>query len=1110
MDIIRFAIDNPVKVAVGVILVCLFGVLSIFRIPIQLTPNVDEPKITVTTRWHAASPQEVEREIIERQEEKLKGVTGLRKMTSTCTEGQGQVTLDFFVGIDKDEALRDTIEKINQVSNYPDDVERPEVVAADAALESPIAWIMFRSHKGEDVSMLRDYVWDEVKPILERVPGLAAIDVYGGRERELRVIVDAARLAARGLTFRDLEAALRGENEDSSAGTFTQGRREFTYRTIGQYQSVAQVANTVIANRDGGPVYVRDIAEVTKTFRKQYAFVRSTGDYVLALPARRETGSNVIMVMRGLREQIDKVNREILEPQQRSLELTQVYDETVYITSAINLVRTNLLYGGVLAMAVLLLFLRSARATGVVAISIPISVIATFLFVAMLGRNLNVVMLAGLAFAVGMVVDNAVVVLENIFRHRQMGKDRFKAALEGAGEVWGAVLASTLTTMAVFLPVIFIEEEAGQLFRDIAIAISGAVALSLVVSMFVIPTLSARALGRKVRPAAEGGGRIAGATARLVYWINQSTLRRISLVVVFTALSLVGSALLMPPTDYLPPGNRNLIFGFVITPPGTSIPEFQEMSRSVETVLRPFWQAELDSPEAANLPPVQMAVGGGPGKPGANGAGRMVEVQPPPINNFFFVSFRGRCFMGATSKDEDRAKALIPVLTAAAGKTPGTIPVFFQSNLFGRATGGNSVDLEIRGKDLDTVTAAATQIFAACMQHFGEPPQPDPMNFDLGRPEVQIVPDPVRAAEVGLRTRDIGFILQAAVDGAYVGTFRDQGDEIELRVFIEGTANRSAAGETDTLRYVPLYTPAQAILPLASVVRFDDVNAPQQINRIEEMPAVKFTIRPPSGTPLETVMTDIDEEIVGPLRAQGAIDSSLIISQAGTADKLVQTRNALFGRWHGWSLDSLRSIVESRGFLALLVTYLLMAALFESFSYPLVILLTVPLATVGGFAGLAVVHWLSLFDPVTPIQQFDVVTMLGFVILIGVVVNNAILIVHQALNFMRNEGLERQIAIRESVRTRLRPIFMTALTTIGGQLPLVLMPGAGSELYRGLGAVMVGGLLVATVFTLLLVPAMFSLFVDARAAVFTKIWGPEAAAAKPVALSQASPPPRQP
>jgi len=1074
MDIVRFTIHNPVKVAVGVILICLFGGLALFQIPIQLTPNVDQPQVTVTTRWPGRSAREVEREIVDRQEEKLKGISGLRKMRSTCSEGQAVITLEFFIGVDKDAALRETDSKINQVSGYPDEVEKPEVVAADAAMESPIAWILLKADDGSDVSIYRDFVWDNVKPMLERVEGLSSVNVFGGREREVHILADPALLAARGITLREFEAALKRQNVNASAGTVATGKRDFIFRTVGQFETVEEVENTIVAYRQGGPVCVRDVARVVRTHEKPREVVRSKGEPVLALPAYRETGANVIEVMAGLRRQIETVNREVLRGRGLSLELTQVYDETVYIDSAIGLVQSNIVVGGVLTVAVLLVFLRNLRATAIVALSIPISVIGAFLAVSLLGRSLNVVMLAGMAFAVGMVVDNAIVVLENIYRHRQMGKPAFQAAQDGATEVWGAVLASTLTTMVVFIPVVFVKEEAGQLFGDIAIAISAGVLLSMLVSVLVIPTLAARLLGGRTPAASRSGPageetapRYASLVADAVARINRSWPARLAVVAVFLVGSLVGSWALIPPTDYLPTGNRNLILGFVITEPGLNTREFTALAEDIERYLRPYWTAAPGSAEAAALPPVPIPAAGG----------RMVPVTPPLIENFFFVAFNNSVFMGATSRDPLRVKPLAQIMTQAAMSSPraiGAIPIFFQTGLFGGVRASGTVEVEIRSESLAAVNEAAGLLFMNLMQEGLTSVRPEPINFDLPRPEVRAVPLRARAADVGLSAGDIGFILAAAVDGAYVGGFREQGDEIDLKVRFENADGTPLAD----VRHAPVFTPAGRIVPLSSVARFEEVDAPQQINHIEEMPGVSLEVRPPADMAVETVVQIIDR-IVDRLRRQGAIPPGVFVSLAGNADKLAQTREAMFGHFSGLNAGSVLAVLQSRGFLALVVVYLLMAGLFESFVHPVAILLSVPLAAIGGFAGLRVVHTLSLTDPTKPVQQLDVVTMLGFIILLGIVVNNAILIVHQTLNNL-DRGLDPAQALHESVRSRIRPIFMTAFTSIGGMLPLALMPGAGSELYRGLAAVMCGGLLVSTLFTLLLVPVVYSVFLSLR------------------------------
>lgn len=1135
MGIIRFAIENPIKVAVGVILIVLFGGLSILNMPIQLTPDVDRPVITVSTLWPGASPQEIESEIIERQEDKLKNVTNLYKMTSSASQGQAEITLEFNVGVDKDVAYRDVSDGLRQVTGYPEEVDEPTIAASESGMERVIAWLILYGGPDRDVASLKTWVEDNVKPLLERAEGVSEVDVYGGLDREVQIEVDPQKLAARQLTFRDVERALRGQNLNVTAGTVAQGKRDYSYRTVGEYTSVEEVEHTVIANRAGGPIYIRDVAKVVDGFKKQYAFVRSKGQFVIAMPARRETGANVIEAMANLKRQIELVNKEVLAPLGQDLKLVQVYDETTYIHSAIDLVVNNLWVGGVLATVVLLLFLRSISATAIVAASIPISVVGTFLVLLGADRTINVVLLSGMAFAVGMVVDNSIVVLENIYRHCTMGKSAWQAAYDGTREVWGAVLASTLTTMAVFLPVVTIQEEAGQLFKDIAIAIAAAVGLSLFVSVVVIPPLAARYLRLgKMKSDSDKPSWFAMAVGTVVERVNRTVPRRLVLAGAVSVTAIYGSWLLMPGAEYMPAGNRNLVFGMIFTPPGYNIDEYKKMANIVEEGdpaepydgIRAFWEADRESADAAQLPDVQIRLG--------KNQDVIRTVKPPPIDNFFFVAFGSQAFMGCTSKDDNLVKPLEYAMNRATSRIPGAFAFFRQASLFtsSRGSSGNSVELEVRSDDSEAVVRAAAALQQEIMARGYDYPQANPANFDQGRPEFQLVPLRARAAEVGLNAEDIGFISEALVDGAFVGEFNDRGEKIDMALTVAGTHNATP----QEFQQIQVYTPAGVLVPLAHVVAFNATTAPQQINHIEQMKAVTLTVTPKLGVPLQDTMAELEQEIIAPLREKGVVAGNVITSLAGEADKLTQTRHALIGSFAGlaqWprllglgvsgsvgvilllclgGVAVLRLLggarpallallilppallilflamnnalllesLQSRAILALLITYLLMAALFESFAYPFVILLTVPLATVGGFAALRIVHEVSLFDVTAPIQQLDVVTMLGFVILIGVVVNNAILIVHQSLNFMRDEKLSHTEAVIKSVQTRTRPIFMTTMTTVFGLAPLVAFTGPGSELYRGIGSVMLGGLLVATFFTLVVIPVSFSLFIDAR------------------------------
>ncbi len=1115
MQLIEVFVHNPVKVAVGVLLLMLFGFVGLLRMPMQLTPEVQIPTITIQTKWPGAAPQEVEREIVQEQEEQLKGVEGVTKMSSECMNSRGRITLEFAVGTDLSEALLKVNTRLQQVPEYPEEADEP-VISSSGSDDSPIAWFVLRPRvaSSEEISAfqashpdlaelleparrahtavlrarrlwdlvekrpeikerirellpadvyipkLRLYVEDNIEAQFERVEGVSNANVYGGREEEMQVVVDPQRLAARQLTLTDVCQALRAKNRDTTAGDIWEGKRRYVVRVMGQFQSARQVADVLITRRDGMPVYVRDVAEVKLGYKKPEGLVQNFGTACVAINCIRETGANVLDTMVGLREVCDRLNKDELAP--RGLELIQVYDETDYIYSAIHLVNQNIVVGGLLTIAVLLLFLRSGRSTIIIALAIPISIIGTFLMLDLMGRSLNVVSLAGLAFAVGMLVDNAVVVLENIYRHYQSGEEPFVAAVRGAKEVWGAVIASTLTTLAVFVPVLFIEEEAGQLFRDIARAISSAVALALIISISVIPTAAARILRkRNIEPATANNtnnhaaralaaahglaGRFVDGVLAVNTFLQRSMALRLATVIGFVGTALLLSWVLIPKVEYLPTGNRNLVFGRLLPPPGYNIDRLMKLGEELERQTKPYWDIDRDDPA-------------------------IEQLDYPAIDDYFFVA-RGRMvFFGLRAVDPLRAGELVPLVAQLGNSFPGTIGYAAQAGLFGRALSGDrTIDIEISGPDSRKLVELGGQIIGSVTKPDGAVPGggvfPIP-SLDLSSPELHVLPKWEQAADMNISKAELDYAVDALVDGAYAGDYYHLGDKIDLTII----GNPRFIKQTQDLQQLPIATPSGELIPLAAAAEYQYAGGPEQINRRERQRAITIQVRPPQEMPLEQAIENINSQIVQPLREKGEIGGAYQIRLSGTADKLRATWKAL--RWNF--------------LLALLITYLLMAALFESWLYPFVIILSVPLGAVGGLAGLALLNVYLALQALLgwsagAVQSLDVLTMLGFVILIGTVVNNAILIVPQSLNHMRDDEMTPNDAILQSVRTRIRPIFMTTSTTVLGLSPLVLFPGAGSELYRGLGAVVLGGLIVSAVFTLVLVPTLFSLMMETKA-----------------------------
>ncbi len=1100
MGLVAAFVNNPVKVAVGVLLVALFGTIALVAMPMQLTPEVQTPTISVETLWPGASPQEVEREIVQPQEEQLKSVEGLAKLSSQSADSTATVTLEFIVGTDMDSALLKVSSRLQQVRDYPEEAQEP-VITTSSSSANPIAWFILRqrvptreavqefadahpefadslagaaraassglrmsrlrlaagTHPGVsallppdvDVATYRKFAEDQIEARFERVAGVSNSNVFGGRDRELQVIVDPSALAARAVTVGDLRTALRARNQDTSGGDFDDGKRRYTVRTLGQFESPADVESTIVAERDGIPVYVRDVAEVRLGYKKATGIVRNFGESAIAVNCQREAGANVLDVMAGLREAMHELDEGVLAA--RGLQLELVYDETEYIESAVGLVNQSIVIGGLLTILVLLVFLRSARSTLVIALAIPTSLIGSFLVLGLLGRSLNVISLAGLAFAVGMLVDNAVVVLENIYRHYQAGASPRDAAIKGTQEVWGAVFASTLTTLAVFVPVLFVEEEAGQLFRDIALAIGSAVAISMIVSATVISTATSRIL-KEHAPSGEEPASLPPRQprrARLQFiddfgkwcvesvvsvnaWLQRSWMLELAVVLLFIVGAIVGTWLLTPKMEYLPTGNRNLVFGILLPPPGYNLDELVAMGETIEAATRPYWDMDPGDPRAA-------------------------ELDFPAIRDFFYVA-RGRSvFLGIRAQDPLRSGELVPLIQGLAFSLPGTFGVAKQSSIFEQGlSAGRTVDIEITGPDLEVLVGIGGRVMGTVpgvvpgAQAFPVP------SLDLSNPEVHVRPKWENAAQLGISAAELGYTVDALVDGAFASDYYVDGDEIDLSI----VGRYEFARSVEDIQALPIATSTGDLVPLSSIANVSLASGPEQINHRERQRTISIQVTPPPTFPLEEAIEKIESQIVGPILAEGSVPDTVRINLSGTADKLNATADAL-----GFNLV-----------LALLITYLLMAALFESWLYPFVIIVAVPLGAAGGIVGLAL---LNLFIP----QSLDVLTMLGFVILIGTVVNNPILIVHQSLQRMK-EGVDPSQAIQDGVRTRMRPIFMTTFTTVFGLLPLVVSPGAGSELYRGLGSVVLGGLVVSTFFTMLLVPTLFHLTLRVRTRLF--------------------------
>jgi HAE1 family hydrophobic/amphiphilic exporter-1 len=1020
MDIVRFSIEKPVTVIVGIILVVLFGFVSLMQMPYQLSPTVTEPEITVTTTWRGATPYEVEREIIEEQEKVLKGIPGLVDMESSAYNGMGSITLRFKIGTDVDDALLRVSNKLNEVPSYPENVDKP-VINATGAATSPVIWMILKSMKNNPrpVDTYMTYFENEIRQYIERVDGVADLFVKGGRERQMHIIVRPERLASYGITITELIQTLRAENINISAGNLGVGRRDYRIRTTGEFNSPEDIKRVILRSDGQKRIYLGDVAEVRYGYEKKTVSMMQNGEPGIAVGVKPEPGTNILEMTDNVEKVVRWLNKEKLNPE--GIYLDWVYDQRPYIRGAIGLVKKNILIGGILAVTVLLIFLRSFSSTVVVATAIPISVIGTFIVMNGLGRNLNVVSLAGIAFAVGMLVDNAIVVLENIDRHRSMGKSAFQASYDGTREVWGAVLASTLTTVAVFLPVVFVKEEAGQLFKDIAIAVSCAVLLSLFVSISVIPMFSKQLYsiaGVKKKygeSLARIGDKVNVFFISLLRVILSNWYSRLVTVLLLTFLAIGTMILLLPKMEYLPQGNRNLVISILIPPPGLSYEERKAIGEKIFSEVKPYLGKDY------------------------NGI--------PGIKNLFYVGADQIMLFGAVSIHEQRAGELVPLFRRVLNTLPGIFGVSNQAGIFQTRLGrARTVDVDISGESLEQIVKAAGMMFGMIKNDMPQAQIRPIPSLELLYPEVRFIPLRDRLKAEGLTAADFGLALDVLMDGRKIGEFKK---ESEKKIDMILKAPEEDISTPEELYEALVVTQKGKIVPVSSLSELVRTTGITEIRHLERKRTITLQITPPMDIPLQEAMERVNNKIIPVLKQRGML-KGVDVSLSGAADKLTVTRKAL-----QWNF-----------FLAAVISYLLMSALFGNFIYPLVIMFTVPLAGAGGFIGLKLVNLFITYSPL------DILTMLGFVILIGVVVNNAILIVYQALNNIRYHGMDYKEAVIESTRTRLRPIYMSAFTSIFGMLPLVVAPGPGSELYRGLGSVILGGLALSTVFTIFVIPSL--------------------------------------
>jgi multidrug efflux pump subunit AcrB len=1023
MESLNWSSRSPVAIIVVALFVGLVGMLSLSRLPLQLFPDVNRPQLSIQMGWRTASPEEVESELLEPLENVMQGLGGVEEIEGNAFAEGANLNLRFALGTDMKNALVEVIGRLDRLPPLPRDADRPRVALGGDSTNETLSWFFVQLLPGTPgpIEAQRRFIEDTVRGRLESVPGVAAVDVNTGPPDDVRITLDLARAAALGISVPDIANRAASAN-NVSGGLLDIGRRQYTLRFTGRF-SPEQLGALVLAWRDGRPVHLADVATIDVAPPPRTFIAYQNGNPAVGIQVFRANGANVLATLDAVKAAVAELRAGPLKA--HGLGIEQSFDASLFIRRAVRLLTENLVIGALLALVVVWWFMREWRVTLLIAATIPVCLCATFVALDLFGRSLNVISLAGLAFAVGMVVEGAIVVSGNVVRLREGGMPLEEACRRGARQVAGALLASTATTVAVFVPVLFLKDVEGQLFGDLALTISIAVAISVIAALTLLPAALSFALQRPLRASGYGQG-----WPRLTEWVLRVTdtrARQLGWIAGLLLLPLLLAYLLLPPLDYLPPVKRAAIDSFFDFPPGMS-PEVvnRELLPTLLERMRPYMEGRAE----------------------------------PRLKNWYIESWPGGGTIGARVIDERRIGELETLVRdKITVGLPDTRVFTVEGDLFGGIGGSvRSVGIHLQSEDGAALNRVAIEGRALLEKEFpGAAVQSFPNPEDVAL-ELHAVPDDRRIAEVGWDRATVGTVVRTIGAGAWLGEYFDGKSRLPIIL-------RSSEGTTpEELADAALATPAGPVVRLGDLVQLSTVLGPPAIRRLNHRRTVTLTIDPPPTLSLEKVLQTIDTRVLPTLRAHMPADGSLRL--AGSADSLSETLTTM-GRVFA---------------MALIVLLLLMTVLFRSLRDSLIVLFTVPLALVGGVLGLRLLDLVHF-------QALDLLSMIGFVMMIGVIINHAILLV-AAVRSVEREGAALVEGIRAGLQQRLRAILASTLTGALGALPMAVNPGPGSVIYRGLAAVNIGGVVISLAFSLVLIPALMRLLARHPA-------GAAAAAAQP-------------
>lgn len=1023
MNLPDISVRRPVTISMVALILMVLGGVAFERLGLDFFPDLQFPEVNVITTYPGASSEEMETLVTKPLEESVATVAGVHKVKSSSREGTSLIQAELQWGSNMDLVAQDIRNMIDiGYDLLPDDVERPLVLKGDVDM-IPVLYYGVYSKTGRDLRNLRKLIEDQVEKRLDALPGVASAAVTGGLDREILVEVDRDRLEAHGLSIDDISRVIRAQNRDIPGGHLVQGSREFVLRTLGQYKTADAIADTVITVSGGKPIYIRDIAGVRDLYKEKRDRSKANGQDSVIFWITKESGANTVEVVDTVREELARIEKD-LPP---DVVLVNAWDMSKLVRDSVNQLKKTVMWGSLLTVIVLFLFLMNIRTTLTLFISIPFAVITTFVAIYFGGYTLNLITLSGLALGVGMIVDNSVVVLENIFRHMEMGEDRKTAAKNGATEVSMAITASTLTSIIVFVPLIFAQGLAGEFTKPLGLTVAFALMASLFVALTIVPMLASKVL---VLGKPNGRNFFKKLVARYQVVIDFSLHNRTVMVLAaFIILILSVVALGMVKSEYLSRIDEPYATGVVKLAPGTSLDETLKYVDKFEKLImkQPEFRSIISLTGLSDISKVDLSNAAGPA--GVNESEIFLELCP------------------SAERSRTSAEFLRDMLKALPELVDGTC-YFLQTMDYFTMGGDRPIEVKIFGSDLSvlqTVSTGAEQ-FLKSLDGVIEVDK----SLRMGKPELKIDVDREKASLMGITAGTVAETVDAAFLGRKVSKFREAGDEYDIRV-------RFAKTDRDSYRdleNITIQSPLGFQVALSSIAAISEGYGPLEIKRENRE---RFATVRGNYTPDQADLGAIREKIEQYFE-NNPLPEGYFYKFGGSIEDMGEMKNAMI------------FIMV----LIVLLVYMVMAAQFESFSHPLAIMVSVPLAFIGAALGLLITG-----------NTLSVMSSIGIMMLIGIVVNNGIVLIDY-VNQLRAAGMEKHAALKQAGVDRLRPILMTTLTTTLALIPMAISTGEGAALFAPIAITIFGGLLTSTFLTLVIVPSVYSL-IDGAAARISRL-----------------------